>query len=476
MGTKEERSTRRRFVVRPTVSTNVNTNETEETVKPLKEVQERLVEQVTRPSEWQKRFIGMGKKRKSSCADADNETVKNEPEQVECEQEKAKTAEDAKPDTQVTSPDKKRHGKQKPFHIGKMRGTQLGDTCYILASDVPMRDVIDSVVSKRTIKLSKKVAEFYNIDEAKQAHGIDVYALEDLKYAASVMYPRVVDMEREHHLKDDPKTLRGLLDFYHLAGDTYQRNKAFTGNNASRLLRLIMACLEASRIDDEHKTDLIDHLFDSLDDYANTLDVEDEFDSRWLMQNFNDDNGLGNPICSEILMLLQYLVELSIRGSYEAYKILCDVNMLKKRTSFDGFTLCNQECGHDVCSFFSVNGKEYIVSVCTDPADGTPPHIHVTDSEHFDHRDGNDMRVSLLDGGVFPKECYFDDDVILALHNSMNMLKVYGYTSDRRVLSGYQRCIEFMQENRALKKETIDTLSKREPPKIFPTHQTKDIQ
>ena len=41
MGTKEERSMRRRFVVRPTVSTNVNTNETEETVKPLKEVQER---------------------------------------------------------------------------------------------------------------------------------------------------------------------------------------------------------------------------------------------------------------------------------------------------------------------------------------------------------------------------------------------------------------------------------------------------
>ena len=474
MGTKEERSMRRRFVVRPTVSTDVNTNETEEKVKPLKEVQERLVEQVTRPSEWQKRFIGMGKKRKSSCADADSETVMNEPEQVEREQ--TKTAEDAKPDTQSTSPEhKKRHVKQKPFHIGNMRGTQLGDTCYILASDVPMRDVIDSVVSKRTIKLSKKVAEFYNIDEAKQARGIDVYEWEDLKYAASVQYPRVLDMEREQHLKDNPKTLRELLDFYHLAGDTYQRNKAFTGNNASRLLRLIMACIEASRIDDEHKTDLIDHLFDSLDDYANTLDVEDEFDSRWLMQNFNDDKGLGNPVCSEILMLLQYLVELSIRGSYEAYKILCDVNTLKRRTSFDGFTLCSPDCGHGVCSSFFVNGKEYIVSVCTDPADGTPPHIHVTDSEHFDHRDGNDMRVSLLDGGIFPKECYFDNDVILALHNSMNMLKVYEHTSDRRVLSGYQRCIEFMQADRSLKKEIIDALSKRETPKIFPTHQTKDI-
>jgi hypothetical protein len=282
-------------------------------------------------------------------------------------------------------------------------------------------------------------------------------------------------MESEQHLKDDPKTLHELLDFYHIAGDTYQRNKVFTGNNASRLLRLIMACIEANHVDDEQKTDLIDHLFDSLDEYANALDVEDEFDSRWLMQNFNDDTGLGDPVCSEILMLLQYIVDLSIRGSHEAYKILCDVNMLKKRTSFDGFTLCNPECGHGICSSFSVNGKEYIVSVCTDPADGTPPHIHVTDSEHFDHRDGNDMRVSLLDGGIFPKECYFDDDVILALHNSMNMLKVYGYTSDRRVLSGYQRCIEFMKADKALKNEVIDALSKREPPKIFPAHQTKDI-
>ena len=429
MGTKEERSTRRRFVVRPAVSTDVNTNE----------------------------------------------TVMNEPEQTEREQEKAKTAEDTKPSTQTTpsTEQKKRHVKQKPFHIGNMRGTQLGETKYILASDVPMRDVIDSVVSKRTIKLSKKVAEFYNIDEAKQARGIDVYEWEDLKYAASVQYPRVVDMEREQHLKDDPKTLHELLDFYHIAGDTYQRNKIFTGNNASRLLRLIMACIEANHVDDEKKTDLIDHLFDSLDEYANALDVEDEFDSRWLMQNFNDDKGLGDPVCSEILMLLQYLVDLSIRGSHEAYKILCDVNTLKKRTSFDGFTLCNPECGHGICSSFSVNGKEYIVSVCTDPSDGTPPHIHVTDSEHFDHRDGNDMRVSLLDGGIFPKECYFDDDVILALHNSMNMLKVYGY--DRRVLSGYQRCLEFMQKDRALNKEVIEALSKREPPKIFPAHQMKDV-
>lgn len=475
MGTKEERSTRRRFVVRQAVSTDVNTNETEETVKPLKEVQEQLVEQVTRPSEYLKRFIGMGKKHHStwsSCATADSETVRNEPEQME----QTKTAEDAKPNTQETSPEqKKRHGKQKPFHVGNMRGTQLGDTCYILASDVPMRDIIDSVISSRTIKLSKKVAEFYNIDEAKQARGIDVYEWDDLKYAASVQYPRVVDMEKEQHLKDDPNTLRELLKFYHLAGDTYQRNKVFTGNNASRLLRLIMACIEANRIDDENKTDLIDHLFDSLDEHANALDVEDEFNSRWLMLNFNDDKGLGDPICSEILMLLQYLVDLFIRSSHEAYKILCDANTMKSRTSFDGFTLCNPECGHGVCSSFKVNGKEYIVSVCTDPADGTPPHIHVTDSEHFDHRDGNDMRVSLLDGGIFPNECYFDNDVILALHNSMNMLKVYGYTSDRCVLSGYQRCIEFMKSDRALNKEIIDALSKRETPKIFPAHQTKDV-
>lgn len=474
MGTKEERFMRRRFVVRPSVSTDVNTNETEETVKPLKEVQERLVEQVTKSSGWQKRFVGKSRYARSSCSDADSETVMNEPEQVE--QEQTKTAEDAKPNTQVTSPEqKKRHGKQKPFHIGNMRGTQLGDTCYILASDVPMRDVIDSVISKRTIKLSKKVAEFYNMDEAKQAHGIDVYEWEDLKYAASVQYPRVVDMEKEQHLKDDPKTLHELLDFYHIAGDTYQRNKVFTGNNASRLLRLIMACIEANHIDDEHKTDLIDHLFDSLDEYANALDVEDEFDSRWLMQNFNDDKGLGDPLCSEILMLLQYIVELSIRGSHEAYKILCDVNMLKRRTSFDGFTLCRTECGHGICSYFSVNGKEYIVSVCTNPADGTPPHIHVTDREHFDHRDGNDMRVSLLDGGIFPNECCFDDDIILALHNSMNMLKVYGYTSDRRVLNGYQRCLEFIQHDGTYTKQDVRILSDREPPKIFPAHQTKFI-
>lgn len=417
MGTKKERSMLRQFVVRHAVSTDVNTNE---------------MEQV--------------------------------------EQEQTKTVEDT-----TSSEQKKRHGKQKPFHIGNMRGTQLGETKYILASDVPFRDIMDSVINKRTIKLSKKVSEFYDIDDAKQMHGIDVYEWEDLKYAASVQYPRVVDMEKEHHLKDAPKTLRELLDFYHIAGDTYNRNKLFTGNNASRLLRLIMACIEANRIDAEHNTDLIDHLFDSLDEYANALDVEDEFSIRWLIQNFSDDTGLGDPICSEILVLLQYIVDLSIRGSHEAYKILCDVNILKKRTSFDGFTLCRPECGHGICSFFSVNGKEYIVSVCTDPAYETPPHIHVTDREHFDHRDGNDMRVSLLDGGIFPNEFYFDDDVILALHNSMNMLKVYGYTSDRRVLSGYQRCIEFIQHDGTYTKQDMRILNDREPPKVFPAHQTKNI-
>lgn len=417
MGTKKERSMRRQFVVRHAVSTDVNTNETEQV-----------------------------------------------------EQEQTKTVEDT-----TSSEQKKRHGKQKPFHVGNMRGTQLGETKYILASDVPFRDIMDSVINKRTIKLSKKVAEFYDIYDAKHTHGIDVYEWEDLKYAASVQYPRVVDMEKEHPLKDAPKTLRELLNFYHIAGDTYNRNKTFTGNNASRLLRLIMACVEANRIDAEHKTDLIGHLFDSLDEYADALDVKDEFSSRWLMQNFNDDTGLGDPICSEILVLLQYIVDLSIRGSHEAYKILCDVNILKRRTSFDGFMLCRPECGHGICSSFSVNGKEYIVSVCTDPAYETPPHIHVTDSEHFDHRDGNDMRVSLLDGGIFPNEFYFEDDVILALHNSMNLLKVYGYTSDRRVLSGYQRCIEFIQHDGTYTKQDMRILNDREPPKVFPAHQTKNI-
>ena len=356
---------------------------------------------------------------------------------------------------------------QIPFRIKGIRGVLLNDTTYILAMDIAKHFTHHTTKYPdewQSLKLSNEVCREFGIDfDDKTVH---VYTKDKLKPFLDRLFNESYARYNDSEKPLTPQTIMELFDVYELYDELFHRiptnSLDFIKENAASewLVRLILLCISAHKKDAESTRKILK--------YVHSLNcVSPQEDADILRAT---EEGKQQPLWAAITKMFCQTCDLVSRERNEVYKVLSDFDATYKATVEKHLPQCETGAGCErimVGNLDIMGDYTYELYVCMSQYNKEiPPHVHITRyNKHTRNSDyGWDVRVSLIDGGIFPNERNNEVDCA-ALHNFMHSLRPYGYPKDFTYKTGYARCLELLRDG-----AVAIELGEKPIPNFFPLH------
>lgn len=362
--------------------------------------------------------------------------------------------------------------KQIPFRIRGIRGVLLNDTTYILAKDIaehfthPTTKYPDEW---QRLKLSNEVCREFGIDfDDKTVH---VYTKDKLKPFLDRLFNESYARYNDSEKPRTPQAIMELFDVYALYDELFHcipaKSLDFIKENAASewLVRLLLLCISTHRKNAESTRKILKYVHS-----LNCVSPQEDAEILRITNATKEDK--QQPLWTAITKMFCQTCDLVSRERNEVYKVLSDFDATYRTTIEKHLPQCEigAGCGRALVGNLDIIGDyTYELYMCMSQENKEiPPHVHLTRyNKHTRNADYCwDIRVSLIDGGIFPNEEKGNNEVdCAALHNFMHSLRPYGYPKDFTYKTGYARCLDLLRDG-----TVANELGKKPIPNFFPPH------